>query len=654
MQARARNIASFLLASMTSLYFQYPAGAQYQHYGKSLYPKILSVVEDASGSFLLLNLQAKSCLQAPSIHYLPGPSGQTIMVADFADLCFNEEPKVLRPANSQINLIRIGQFQDSPPVFRISIATANPAALKNLEFRCQSKALVIKLPKETGKKSLPAADISPANAGQAKIPPAGNSSSQSLTEGAAPLSPSLPAAPPFSPGGLYLKLGQDPVLKSELPLKAAGTPASALPPVAPQLRSIRCREKMPAAAPPAAKTAENSQPSAVKPEAQPGLTACLKRIFRRHGPAENSLSKPEGEAEPTAAAAVSPPAQPDNNTNADGNKESTLSSANTEVEFSGSNPLKVRLKFEASVKYRSFRLDDPPRFVIDLENFQARLNPLSEPETNPWLKSVRVGAPEERVTRIVLDLWRPQVKVKEDLDATGQILTLTLGAEVSSPGALKGRQVVLDAGHGGSDPGAQRGDIQEKDITLAVASKVRTFLERKGVKVLMTRSDDSFVSLEDRTKLTNQAHPDAFISIHINSLESDRDIQGIETYYQTDQSRLLAQKVHARLLDGLQVPDRSIRKARFYVVNHTDRPAILAELGFISNKDERDKLISSDYQDKVAESLGQGVILYLGSSADPANAVVSAPQAAEAAAKTPSGKRCRSALASNEQSAVKQ
>ena len=112
-------------------------------------------------------------------------------------------------------------------------------------------------------------------------------------------------------------------------------------------------------------------------------------------------------------------------------------------------------------------------------------------------------------------------------------------------------------------------------------------------------------------RITNSLNPTLFLSVHINAMESANDIHGIETYYQTDQSKLLADAIHERLVAGLEAPDRAIRKARFYVIKNTPVPAVLAEVGFISNKEERDKLISSDYQAKVAEALEQGVMLYL-------------------------------------------
>ncbi|MBX9685051.1 MAG: N-acetylmuramoyl-L-alanine amidase, partial [Candidatus Obscuribacterales bacterium] len=121
----------------------------------------------------------------------------------------------------------------------------------------------------------------------------------------------------------------------------------------------------------------------------------------------------------------------------------------------------------------------------------------------------------------------------------------------------------------------------------------------------------------------------------------------------TEQSRALAGKIHEQLVQNLQVPDRNVRKARFYVVNHTEYPAILAEVGFISNKDERDKLISSDYQAKIAESLAQGVILFLSSSQEPASPALSRNEGSQN--KTAySGTESTNAVAKSGQNALKQ
>jgi N-acetylmuramoyl-L-alanine amidase len=106
------------------------------------------------------------------------------------------------------------------------------------------------------------------------------------------------------------------------------------------------------------------------------------------------------------------------------------------------------------------------------------------------------------------------------------------------------------------------------------------------------------------------------VSVHINSLEANSTIKGIETYYQSEQSQELARSVHQSLVERLKAPDRSVRRARFYVINHTPVPAVLAEVGFISNKEEREKLISSDYQQEIANGIARGVILYLSKRAD--------------------------------------
>jgi N-acetylmuramoyl-L-alanine amidase len=111
--------------------------------------------------------------------------------------------------------------------------------------------------------------------------------------------------------------------------------------------------------------------------------------------------------------------------------------------------------------------------------------------------------------------------------------------------------------------------------------------------------------------LTNTVQPDAFVSVHINAMETNLATQGIETYFQNDRSKDLAQLIHESLVKELRAPDRSVRKARFYVINHTPLRAVLAEVGFISNKDERDKLTSADYQGRIASALADGVVLYL-------------------------------------------
>lgn len=290
----------------------------------------------------------------------------------------------------------------------------------------------------------------------------------------------------------------------------------------------------------------------------------------------------------------------------------------SEIKVLSAVPLRFAVSSSSGkmLKTKTFRLHDPERHVIDIES-AADLASATMPEIpeNAFVKTIRLGSPDGACGRIVLDLNSEETQVCERCDENG-LLIIDVAKElptVFNPTAqLPGGSVfVIDAGHGGSDPGAQRGDIQEKEITLAICEKLRKLLRRQGARVVMTRSDDTFVSLEERVRITNETAPSAFVSVHINSLESNNSITGIETYYLHPQSKPLAESIHSSLVGKLAVPDRNVRTARFYVVNHTPYPAILAEVGFISNKDERDKLISSDYQQKIAEALAQGVIVYV-------------------------------------------
>ncbi len=269
------------------------------------------------------------------------------------------------------------------------------------------------------------------------------------------------------------------------------------------------------------------------------------------------------------------------------------------------------------LNFSSFRLHNPERFVIDLEGLRSvQTIEVPQPENTEMLKAIRVGAPDplKNTGRLVLDLSGEAVSVIPGDAASVNEVSFVIG-EASNPlvglSPPPGSVIVIDAGHGGTDPGAQRGYVKEKDLTLAIAQKTRDKLVENGVKVVMTRGDDTFIPLPERVSITNNLKPDLFLSVHINSLESSNDIHGIETYYQTDVSKPLAQQVHDSLVTELAAPNRAIRRAKFYVINRAEVPAVLAEVGYISNKAERDKLVSEDYQEKIAGALAKGAILYV-------------------------------------------
>ncbi len=199
----------------------------------------------------------------------------------------------------------------------------------------------------------------------------------------------------------------------------------------------------------------------------------------------------------------------------------------------------------------------------------------------------------------------------ENLNATKLVLTIKTPVVIQKINKnLSKRTIVVDPGHGGSDPGAMRNDVQEKIITLQIAEKVVKMLEAQGATVYMTRSDDTFVSLSDRVTYSNVKKPDLFVSIHINASERP-EIHGIETHYWKDDSIEYAKCVHKSLISKIEAKNRGLFKSKFYVIRHTTDPAILLELGFISNEEERNLMQTEERQTKMAEAITEGIINYL-------------------------------------------
>lgn len=215
--------------------------------------------------------------------------------------------------------------------------------------------------------------------------------------------------------------------------------------------------------------------------------------------------------------------------------------------------------------------------------------------------------------------------------------------------------IVLDPGHGGKDPGATGKLSLEKDITLDMAYLVKEKLEKQidGVKVLLTRSRDEFVSLQARTQFANNQHAHLFISLHCNAALA-KTSQGIETFFlstarttesravealensvvmtyeggqeavknyddlqmiladlhqseQLEESSNLALRLQSSLIESTNGVDRGVKQAGFYVLRGAFMPSVLVELGFISNEEEEKKLMDKAYQQTLADSIVRGI-----------------------------------------------
>lgn len=210
--------------------------------------------------------------------------------------------------------------------------------------------------------------------------------------------------------------------------------------------------------------------------------------------------------------------------------------------------------------------------------------------------------------KIQIKAPRQQEEKKETVSTPVTVPVITV-----PKGTTGKHKVVIDAGHGGSDVGATRNGTHEKFITLDVAKRVEKLLKAQGYGVLMTRTGDTFVSLSDRVTMSEEYKPDIFVSIHVNSSTSESS-KGIETHYYHQESIPLAQTVHASLASAIDSPNRGLFKSKFYVINHTTDPAILVEIGFISNTSERAALLGEARKQATAKAIVEGINNYFKNS----------------------------------------
>lgn len=196
------------------------------------------------------------------------------------------------------------------------------------------------------------------------------------------------------------------------------------------------------------------------------------------------------------------------------------------------------------------------------------------------------------------------------------------------------RTIVIDAGHGGRDNGAESKSlkIREKDLTFDLAKRLKTLLEDRGYNVILTRSRDEFIELDERPARAARANADLFISLHFNA-STDASVRGAETYILppagmpatngsgSDTSALPGNKfdawnmvaayyVQRELANTMGAQDRGVRRARFAVLRGAKCPGMLVESGFVSNAAEGSKLASIAYRQKLASSLADAVDAY--------------------------------------------
>jgi N-acetylmuramoyl-L-alanine amidase len=283
---------------------------------------------------------------------------------------------------------------------------------------------------------------------------------------------------------------------------------------------------------------------------------------------------------------------------------------------------RVVLDIQRLEDFRVFTLEEPFRIVVDVSG--ARSRDLADP------RQQQTGQ------------HRPQVA-----PGTGDISTSLveqLGLKVST--------IMIDPGHGGKDPGAVAHGIKEKDINLRMARILGKILEKKGFRILYTRTTDVFIPLEERTAMANAQKADLFISLHANAHQNPK-MRGFEIYSlnlaknkdsvrvaarenavsskkisdlqliltdlmlnsKISESRELATKIHTRTVQGVRrthpnLADNGVREAPFYVLMGAKMPAVLVEIGYLTNREEARLLNTNAYLETLAQNLVQGVLAY--------------------------------------------
>ncbi len=372
----------------------------------------------------------------------------------------------------------------------------------------------------------------------------------------------------------------------------------------------------------------------------------------------------------------------------------------------GDSHTRVVIDLSGPTPHTEGRLTGPDRVFFDLhgatpdDGLERRAFPIE----GSHLRRIRLGVPEEKVTRVVLDFssirevsvfalpdpyrlvvdihGAPPVTVADASDdetappaddapagtarsAAAETPETGDAASPSLPHPTEGgyslarqlgagvHRIVIDAGHGGKDPGTSAGSLREKDIALDIAKRVRDDLEERGFEVIMTRDKDVFIPLEQRAFIANSRDADLFVSIHVNAARN-RKARGLETFYlnlatsadaaevaarenastgmvrmadvrklvdqivnhsRKEESRELATAMQAAMTSSIlgreEHPlNRGVKTAGFHVLLGAQMPAVLVEVGFVSNREEARQLRSASHRKKLASAIADGVDRY--------------------------------------------
>lgn len=173
--------------------------------------------------------------------------------------------------------------------------------------------------------------------------------------------------------------------------------------------------------------------------------------------------------------------------------------------------------------------------------------------------------------------------------------------------------IMLDPGHGADDPGTHSGGYNEKDIALDYTNELKTMLESYGFNVVLSRDPGVYITPKERAEYANELKVDLFVSVHCNYYEWDSSIAGFECYYSADsqEGRLMSESIADTIESHGDILSRGSKDNNFCVLVNTQMPAILVELGYMSNKEELSNLVDNTYMKKLVAEIAEGIYTYV-------------------------------------------
>ena len=266
----------------------------------------------------------------------------------------------------------------------------------------------------------------------------------------------------------------------------------------------------------------------------------------------------------------------------------------------------VNVQLFSKLAYQSFQLTEPSRIVVDIFGATSNTNWIDQLENAEEIKKVEYEQIADDIFRITISLkhhqhWGHQIYYN------GNNLVIKIKQQPQNL-SLKKMTIAIDAGHGGTNTGAVGPtNTPEKEITLMLAIRLQKLLEKEGVKVIMTRTTETFFDNKERILFYRDSTPDLLLSIHLNSSADPISVSGTSTFYRDEGFRTLSHSIYKRMLElGLKEYGNN-GSFNFMLNSPTEYPNALIETLFLSNPEEEMKVLDESFQEKIASKIVEGL-----------------------------------------------